>query len=114
MRKLFLLLALVPLGCGVRVVENPEPVSLSGRVTVGGKPITGVMLNLQTTGKGLPAIIPVIEGAFEAKVTPGRYAYFITRGPLAESYELIPNEFREATLDRQFDMAAGKTLDVEM
>lgn len=101
MRKLLPWLALAIIGCGgATIVPNPDPVDVSGSVTLSDKPVLDVVLNLQPTGAGLPAVIPVTDGKFTAKLIPGKYAYFITEGKSPASFKAIPKEFREASLDR--------------
>lgn len=115
MRKSLLLLALVAMGCGPNVSPNPEPTPISGKVTLGGKPVSGVMLNLQPTGPGsLPKIIAVNEGSFQAELNPGKYAYFFSRGPSAETFESIPADYKEASLDREIEVVAGEDLEFDM
>jgi hypothetical protein len=114
MRKLILLLALVLIGCGNNVGQNPEAVEISGRVTLSGKPVSDVTLNLQPTGTGTQAALPVKAGEFRGKVTPGRYTYYISQGPKAASFQAIPAKYRSGSLDRQIDVGEGTTLTITL
>jgi hypothetical protein len=115
MRQSIVILLFVLAGCGTRVVKNPDPIEISGKVQLaGGRPVTAVVFNLQPTAGGSQAVIPLKNGEFKATVTPGRYTYYITEGsakdPQAkESYSAIPAKFREGAMDRQIEIAAGAT-----
>jgi hypothetical protein len=114
MRKLIpVLLALAPIGCG-GVKQNPEPVDVSGHVTQGGKPVSDVTFNLQPTGTGTQAMLPVKAGSFQGKVTPGRYTYYISEGRNAAAFKAIPGKYRSGALDRQIDVAEGKDLTITL
>lgn len=113
MRKLLPLLAGVLIGCG-DVGRNPEPVAVSGSVTLMGKPVSDVTLNLQPTGRGGQAALPVKAGAFQGKVTPGRYTYYISQGAKAASFRAIPEKYHAGALDRQLDVAEGTTLSIAL
>ena len=114
-RKLIPLVALALFGCGgANPGKNPDPVAVSGQVAfAGGKPVTDVTLNLQPTGAGGQAAIPVKQGAFKGDVIPGKYTYFFTEGPRGSSpaaYQAIPEKYRAGALDRQVEVKAGTTL----
>lgn len=113
MRKLIPLVVLVMLGCG-KIEQNPDPVDVSGRVTLRGGPVGDVTLNLQPTGKGSQAALPVKGGAFQGKVTPGRYTYYISQGPNAASFQAIPEKYHTGSLDRQIDVSEGNTLTITL
>jgi hypothetical protein len=109
MRKIVVMLALVLLGCGTDPGRTPDAVEISGEVTLKGKRLSVATLHLQPTGAGTEAVLPVKNGTFRAKVTPGRYTYYVTG-----AREPIPQPFRAGSLDRQTDIAAGSTLRVAM
>lgn len=112
MRWMSLFLLVAAAGCG-SVKMNPEPVNVSGSVTVGGQPVSNVILQFQPTGDGLPAPVPVADGKFTASILPGQYAYFIGEGTDLKAYEAVPAEFRAATLDRQITVSSStSSLDI--
>ena len=106
------LLAVVA-GCGVNPGVTADPVDISGKVTAGGKPVDGIVLNLLVTGTGTPAAIPIKEGAFQAKLTPGKYTYYITKGT-ATDMSAIPEKYGEGSMDRQIEIAAGQSLNINL
>ena len=80
MRKLFPLAALVLVGCYSNPGTNPEPVDVSGKVTLAGKTVSDVFLNLQPTGSGTEARLPVKNGEFKGKLTAGALHLLRHRG----------------------------------
>ena len=107
-RNVFAVLVLFACGCGGASVQpNPEPVSVTVNLTQAGKPLTDVNFNFQPTGAGLPAVVPVVKGTFQAQVTPGTYTWYITPGKSPQAFAAIPAGFREGAMDRQLEIAAG-------
>jgi len=106
MRKLTVLivsaLALV-VGCNsVDPGKSADMVDVSGTVSRGGKPVTDVTLNLQPTAKGsTQAALPVKNGQFKGKVTPGKYTYFLSQASNASAFKAVPEKYREGSLERQ-------------
>ncbi|MGQ0635224.1 MAG: hypothetical protein ACT4QC_11485 [Planctomycetaceae bacterium] len=113
MRIVVLLLILTIMGCGTTIVQQSAPVDFSGHVTIAGSPATGVMLHFQPTGMGLPASFAVTNGQFNGRITPGKYTYFVTPDPDAESPVQIPQQYAEGHLDRQVNISGG-SFDVKM
>lgn len=112
-RNLCLLSCLVTIalpGCGVAVDAHEAPVDVSGKLTMNGKPVDAVNINFQPTAAGLPAVIPVTNGAFAAKMTPGKYTYFLTAGKSPKSLDRIPRSFQEGSMDRQLEIDSNETL----
>ncbi len=107
---------LAVVGCSkVDPGKNPEMTEITGTVTLKGQPVSDVILNLQPTGTGTMATIPVAQGKFKASVTPGKYTYFISetsRG--AAVLAKIPKQYHAGALDRQIDIAAGTVLDIKL
>jgi hypothetical protein len=114
MRKLIPLLGLVLIGCTRGPGHNPDPVEVSGTVQAGGKSVTDVVLNLQPTGTGGQAVIPVKNGEFRGSVMPGRYTWYFTETKNLTAYRSIPEKYRAGSLDRQIDIAPGAKLTLSM
>jgi hypothetical protein len=120
MRKYFVVLAAAMIGCGgsVNVGTNLEPVPISGTVVQAGKPVSGVLLNLQPTGAGnLPVAVEVKNGAFQAQAAPGRYTWFFEPSKdtaQAKAIEAIPEKYQRGAMDRQIDVASGSTLELKL
>lgn len=89
------------------MTPNPEPVAVTGIVTVSGKPVTDIAINFQPIDAGLPAVIAVKDGKFEAELTPGKYTYFVSRvsTPTGErSLAKIPVAYHQGAMDRLVDV----------
>lgn len=111
------LLTLALIGCdsvGATASKNPDPVEISGKVSLAGKPVSNVVLNLQPTESGAQATADVKDGIFKATVTPGKYTYFLSEGKVAQAFASIPEKFRAGAMDRQIDIAAGTSLDLKL
>lgn len=99
-------------GCNTTsITVTPAPVDVTGSVKLAGQPLDEGTLNLQPTGPGNPATIPVKKGSFQAKVTPGRYTYFFSEGGSRATFAKIPVGYRAGSMDRQIDVASGSTLE---
>lgn len=117
MRKLLPVVALfIAVGCSkVDPGKNPEMSEITGTVALKGQPISDVILNLQPTGTGTMATIPVTQGKFKASVTPGKYTYFISETPRgAAVFAKVPKQYHAGSMDRQIDITAGMTLDIKL
>ena len=118
MRQSVCVLLLAAVGCGVNAGKTFEAVDISGSVTIGDKPVSDVILNFQPTGAGtLPVIIPITDGRFECKASPGRYAWYFEQSKgdqNSKAFETIPMEYRAADLDRQIDVFDGAELEFTM
>lgn len=114
MRKLLPLIAFVLIGCGINPGTNPDPVDITGTVTLNNKPLSDVTFNLQPTGTGTQAALPVKGGEFKGKVTPGRYTYFISEGTKAAAFKSVPSKYQLGSMDRQVDVAAGTKLEIKL
>lgn len=102
-------------GCSSNPGKNPEPVEITGRVTLpGGKAVDDVTFNLQPTGPGGQAALPVTNGEFKGTVMPGRYTYYLSEGKRAASLQAVPQKYRTGSMDRQITVAAGAKLEVSL
>jgi hypothetical protein len=109
-RLLSCVLLTLAVGCGASVTPTSQPVDISGEVKASGKPVSGVKLNLQPTGDGLPAVIDVQDGKFTAQVIPGKYTYFISAGKDAAALKKINEKYQSGSADRQYDVGSGTQL----
>lgn len=116
MRKYLRLLVLGLIGCGsVSVEENPEPVSITGKLTVAGQPVTGVKINLQPIGPGaLPAVMEVQNGEFTGQASPGKYTFFISPGSDANAFAAIPEKFHSGDMERVAEVDVGSPLELKL
>lgn len=113
----FLLIGAI-VGCGgVSVTPNPDPVAVTGNVTLAGKPATDIVINFQPIEGGLPAVVTVKDGKFEAQVTPGKYTYFVSKAstPSGEkSLAKVPTAFHQGAMDRVIDVNGPGPLEFTM
>ncbi len=113
---LFLVAAIA--GCGgVSVTPNPDPVAVTGNVTLAGKPATDIVVNFQPIEGGLPAVVTVKDGKFEAQVTPGKYTYYVSKAstPSGEkSLAKVPTAFHQGAMDRVIEVTGPGPLEFAM
>ena len=118
MQRLRLVLVALPLavlGCGgVTPDKNPDPVEITGTVTLGGKPVDGATMNFQTTGQGAQALIPIKAGKYKGVVIPGKYTYYVTEGSHPAALKGVPAAWQAGSLERQVEIPGPMTLDVKL
>lgn len=112
---LLLMLLSAAVGCGgVTATPFSEPVSVTGNVQMAGKPATDIAINFQPTGDGLPAVVQVKDGKFEAQVTPGKYTWFVSQASSKtgeRSLSKVPAAFQQGSMERQFEVTGPGPLD---
>jgi hypothetical protein len=99
-----LLPILVVAGCGVSTGSNLDPIDITGKLTMQGRAVSGVKLNLQAIEGGAHAILDVKNGEFRGSVTPGTYTFFVEGG------SDIPEKYRLGAMDRRIEVRAGGPL----
>lgn len=108
---LLLILLSAAVGCGgVTATPFSEPVSITGNVQMAGKPATDIAINFQPTGDGLPAVVQVKDGKFEAQVTPGTYTWYVSKASSKtgeKSLSKVPAAFQLGSMERQFEVTAA-------
>ena len=115
MKKVALLALVLVVGCKMTPGKNSDPVEISGKVTLpGGRVVNDVTLNLQPTGDGAQATLPVKDGNFKGTVTPGKYTYFLSEGKNPAAFEAIPGKYKAGSMDRQVEIASGTTLNLTL
>lgn len=120
MLRLLLSLMLVGaiMGCGgVSVTPNPDPVAVTGNVTLAGKPATDIVVNFQPIEGGLPAVCTVKDGKFEAQITPGKYTYFVSKAatPTGEkTLSKFPAPLQQGAMDRTVEVTGPGPVELTM
>ncbi len=112
---LLLILLSAAVGCGgVTATPFSEPVSVTGNVQMAGKPATDIAINFQPTGDGLPAVVQVKDGKFEAQVTPGKYTWYVSKASSKtgeKSLSKVPATFQLGSMERQFEVTGPGPLE---
>ncbi len=116
MRLCTLAIVMVLCGCGgIDPGTNPEPVDVTLSVSVAGKPANDLKFNFQPTGVGaLPAVVDISNGKVQAKVTPGKYTYFVSAGKSPASFNAVPKAYHEGSLERQIEVKAGEAIEIRL
>lgn len=105
-------------GCSRRVdpgPANPDPVEITGKLTLAGRPVSGVVIFFQTTGSGgTQASMPVKNGEFKGAIMPGTYTYSIQEGDDPKAFEAIPKQYYQGDLNRTVEISAGARLEIKL
>lgn len=105
MRLLIVSIFLVGLvGCGRDVRLKSAPVRMSGKVSQGGRPVSGVVMTFHPLGDGhVREFLIQKDGTFKGELISGEYAYYVVkpavRGTAPVPVKLAPKYF-EADLSR--------------
>ena len=116
MKNLLIILTLVlSVGCGSATTPMPTPTAIKGKVELsGGKPASGLALNLYPLEGQHPGILNLAEdGTFSGEAISGKYSYFVTKGSAKNSEQtlkLVNPKFYEADLARTFVIKAGEDI----
>ncbi len=116
MKNLFLILTLMlSVGCGTATTPMPAPTAIKGKVELtGGKPASGLLLNLYPLEGQHPGVFDVAEdGSFKGEAISGKYSYFVTKGSAKNSEQtlkLVNAKFYSADLARTFVIKAGEDI----
>ncbi|MEI7698252.1 MAG: hypothetical protein WCK86_00535 [Planctomycetia bacterium] len=112
---LSLLVLFAVVGCGgVDVSPNPEPVSVTVNVSMGGSPVDGLKFNFQPIEGGLPAVVEIKKGTFSSQVTPGTYTWFISGSESDLASKKIPASYLEGSMDRKVTVKGGDTIEAKL
>jgi hypothetical protein len=93
---------------------NPDPVDITGSVSKGSTPLTGLRLNLQPVENGLPAAIDIKDGKIAAKVTPGKYTWYISGDEKDLVTKGIPEGYLAGSMERTVEIKGGETLNLSV
>ena len=104
-------------GCGPRVEIRSEPVSVSGKLTVGGNPLGDVVFHLHPLEGQHPVPFQVgADGSFNGTAIPGKYTYYVSaKDANPGALEKVVAKFRESDLSRSIIIGADKaTFDIAL
>jgi hypothetical protein len=105
-------------GCSSGVELKQAPVSVAGKVSQGGKPVSGVVMIFQPLDDGHMREIPLRkDGTFAGELVSGQYAYYLAK-PAATaatpiSVKLSPAYF-QADMSRTVTVEPGKQLAIAL
>jgi hypothetical protein len=109
----YLFLCFVLCGCApsYNPSANPDPIEVTGTVTIAGQPVAEAVLNLQSIerGKGLPAALNVVKGEFKGKITPGVYTYYLSAGRNANLFKTVPEKYHAGDMTRKLEVSSSTT-----
>jgi hypothetical protein len=108
------LIAAGTLGCSDAAALKSAPVSVSGKVAQGGKPLANVVVWFQPLDNGHLASLPVnSDGTFRGELIGGRYAYYVGQLPSpnsAAALKKIDSKYYEPNLERSVHVEFGKEI----
>jgi hypothetical protein len=98
-------------GCSSEVRLKDAPVSMSGKVTHGGQPASGVVMVFQPLGDGHVRELPVRkDGTFNGELVSGEYLYYVAKTTVpgaALTLRKLPPKYFEADLSRTVNVEPG-------
>jgi hypothetical protein len=106
------------LGCSTEVKLKGAPVSMSGKVSRGGQPLSGVVMIFHPLDDGHLREFPIHKnGTFKGELICGEYAYYVAKrtvvGAAQAPIKLSPKYF-EADLSRTVTVEPDKLLAIAL
>jgi hypothetical protein len=115
---LLILSVFMCVGCGSSGTPLPAPVSVNGKLELGGKPIGGLQLILFPLEGQHPAYIPVAkDGTFKVEAISGKYSYYVEKSSAKNSeatLKKVDPKFQTADLTRSVVVQSGQELKVTL
>ena len=105
-------------GCGSRATMREAPVSVSGKVSQAGQPVSGVMMVFQPLGHGHMRELPVQrDGTFNGEFIAGEYAYFVAKPSVPTAVQparSLPPKYFQADMSRTVAIEPGAQLAISL
>jgi hypothetical protein len=104
-------------GCGSRATMREAPVSVSGKVSQAGQPVSGVMIVFQPLGHGHMRELPVQrDGTFNGEFIAGVYAYYVAKpaAPPAQPPRTLAAKYYQADMSRTVAIEPGAQLAIAL
>jgi hypothetical protein len=112
--SVFAVLAAGAIGCSEAPVLKDTPVSVSGKVLQGGKPVGNVVVAFHPLDHGHLRSLPVAaDGSFQGELIGGSYSYYVEKSPAATSataLKKIDPKYYEPDMGRSVNVEFGKEL----
>ena len=113
-----LMLTLGLLGCGSQAKLNGSPVSVSGKVSQGSQPVSGIVMIFQPLGDGHVREFPIHkDGTFNGELVSGEYAYYVAKPTVhsaTQSPRRLAPKYFEADLSRTVAVEPGNQLAIAL
>jgi len=117
MRLIIVLMLTVGLtGCGSQAKLKGTPVSVSGKVSQGSQPVSGVVMVFQPLGDGHVREFSIRkDGTFNGELVSGEYAYYIAKPTVSGAGpRKLPPQYFEANLSRTVSVEPDKLLAITL
>ena len=105
-------------GCGSGMKLKGSPVNLSGKVSRGGQPVTGMVMIFHPLGDGHVREFPLRkDGTFNGELICGEYAYYLAKPNVARAAQLpikLSPKYFEADLARTVTVEPDKLLAIAL
>ena len=102
------------LGCSETPPLKGAPLSVSGRMAQGGKPVGNVVVWFHPLDNGHLQNLPVsADGTFHGELISGNYSYYVAKSPAPNSalaLKKIDPKYFEPDLGRSINVEFGKDL----
>ncbi len=107
-------LAAGAIGCSDPPVLKDAPVSVSGKLLQGGKPVGNVVVAFHPLDHGhLRSLTVGADGTFQGELIGGNYSYYVENSPTpssAAALKKIDRKYYEPDLGRNVSVEFGKEL----
>jgi hypothetical protein len=122
MARVYLTLAAIvaagAIGCSKPTTLKDSPVSVSGKVSQGGKPVGNVVVWFHPLDKGHLKSLPVnTDGTFAGELIGGSYSYYIDKSPApaaAAALAKIDPKYYQPELARSVNVEFGKEIELAL
>jgi hypothetical protein len=104
------------LGCSSNPGMVADRVPIEGTVTLNGKPVGNVALQLQPLDVGQLVVMDVAaDGRFRGEAVPGRYAYSFTVASgdrKGSAFKAIPSQYHDTNMERTIQVRGGSPIEL--
>ena len=102
------------IGCSDAPILKDTPVSVSGKVLQGGKPVGNLVVSFHPLDHGHLRSLPVAtDGSFQGELVGGNYSYYVEKSPApnsAATLKKIDPKYYEPDMGRSVNVEFGKEL----